>query len=44
MRQLPTTDLARRTTFLLRRGAGGCDAVDAGDIGFGVIARGTGRY
>ena len=38
MRQLPTIDSARRTTFRLKRGAGGAVAVD---IGVGVIVSGA---
>ena len=40
MRQLPTTDSARRTTFLFKRGAGGAVAVD---IDVGVIVSGATR-
>ena len=40
MRQLPTTDSARRTTFLLKRDAGGAVAVD---FGVGVIVSGAAR-
>ena len=43
MRQLPTTDPAQRTTFLLKRGAGAAVAVDSGDIGVEIIVSGAAR-